>query len=73
MLRRAEEVLGLERLHRRCRKVNFQRKDWSAGLSGTTSIYRASLPIEEMVDWADGKVRFVESPLSLGTITRNRV
>jgi hypothetical protein len=33
----------------------------------TTSIYRASLPIEEMVDWADGKVRFVESPLSLGT------
>lgn len=29
----------------------------------TTSIYRASLPIAEMVDWADGKVRLAESRL----------
>jgi phosphatidylinositol glycan class S len=33
----------------------------------TTSIYRASLPIEEMVDWADGKVRLAKSPLGLVT------
>jgi phosphatidylinositol glycan class S len=31
----------------------------------TTSIYRASLPIEEMVDWADGKVRLAQSPLAM--------
>jgi hypothetical protein len=29
----------------------------------TTSIYRAHLPIEEMVDWADGKVQRVQSLL----------
>lgn len=28
----------------------------------TTSIYRASLPIEEMVDWADGKVWLAQLP-----------
>jgi phosphatidylinositol glycan class S len=29
----------------------------------TTSIYRAHLPIEEMVDWADGKVQRLQSLL----------
>jgi phosphatidylinositol glycan class S len=29
----------------------------------TTSIYRAHLPIEEMVDWADGKVQRMQSLL----------
>jgi phosphatidylinositol glycan class S len=34
----------------------------------TTSIYRASLPIEEMVDWADGKVRLAQSLLAFGLL-----
>ena len=35
----------------------------------TTSIHRARLPLQEMLDWADGKVRISHDPFSYTLLT----
>ena len=35
----------------------------------TTSIHRARLPLQEMLDWADGKVRISHVPFSVKLLT----